>query len=137
MRKALLVVLLLVAAACGGDEDPPTVEDGVQDRPATSVPNSSSTTTTPPPEGGHRVEVTVTGGEPDGGVRTAEIELGEEVVLVVTADVADEIHVHGYDLTLDLVPGEAATLAFEADKPGVWEVELHEAGNVILELQVS
>ena len=135
MRRLVLAALLLLPLACG--EDDPAIEEGIQDRPATSQETTSSTTTEPPQTDGQRVEVTVSGGRPDGGVRTKEIELGEEVQLVVTADAADEVHVHGYDLTLPLTPREAATLAFTADKPGSWEVELHDAGNIILEIEVS
>ncbi len=125
----------MVVAACGSDDDV-SVEPRLQDRPAESLPTSSSTTTTPPDDG-HRIEVAATGGEPEGGVRTEAVGLGERVVLVVTSDLNDEVHVHGYDLTVDLVPGEPATLSFTADKPGAWEVELHEADNLLLELQVT
>jgi heme/copper-type cytochrome/quinol oxidase subunit 2 len=77
----------------------------------------------------------------DGEVRTAqprvEVELGQPVVLRVTSDVREQIHVHGYDLVLDLVPGVPAELAFPADKPGGYEVELHEAGRPLLQLRVA
>ena len=62
---------------------------------------------------------------------------GEQVTLVVTSDVADEIHVHGYDLTTAIAPSRPAELTFEATVPGVFEVELHEAGTVLLTLQVG
>jgi hypothetical protein len=44
-----------------------------------------------------RAEITVTDGEVSGPERV-EIEQGQEVALVVESDVADEVHVHGYDL---------------------------------------
>ena len=65
------------------------------------------------------------------------VAVGEEVTLVVTSDVADEIHVHGYDLTLALSPSRPTQLSFGATVPGVFEVELHDAGTVLLTLQVE
>lgn len=131
------VALLVVAVAACGNGDEPSAAPERQDRPVTSPPASSTTTGSPPDDHGHRVEITVTDGEPEGGVRTESVDLDEQVVLMIIADRSDEVHVHGYDLTVVLVPGEPAILAFKADKPGVWEVELHEAGNVLLELRVS
>jgi hypothetical protein len=47
------------------------------------------------------------------------------------------VHVHGYDLATALTPGTPAELTFDATIPGVFEVELHEAGTVLLSLQVG
>ena len=63
--------------------------------------------------------------------------MGTEVRLEVTADRADEVHLHGYDRKVDLQPGRPAVLEVRADTPGVFEVELEEAGMKLVELQVS
>ena len=55
----------------------------------------------------------------------------------MTADRADEVHLHGYDRKVDIEPGKPAELEFTADVPGVFEVELEEAGLKLVELQVS
>jgi heme/copper-type cytochrome/quinol oxidase subunit 2 len=65
------------------------------------------------------------------------VAAGVRVTLVVSSDVADEIHVHGYDLTTAVAPSRPAELSFDATIPGVFEVELHEAGTVLLALQVE
>ena len=52
-------------------------------------------------------------------------------------DEHDEVHVHGYDLYLDLEAGEPAELRFTADIPGVFEAELHHSGIVLAELQIQ
>ena len=65
------------------------------------------------------------------------VALGEQVTVTVTGDRPDEVHLHGYDVTADLVPGTPAELTFDATVPGVFELELHEAGTVLLTLQVS
>jgi heme/copper-type cytochrome/quinol oxidase subunit 2 len=45
--------------------------------------------------------------------------------------------VHGYDLKGDVAPGRPAIIEFTANVPGVFEVELEEAGLKLVELQVS
>ncbi|WP_193345672.1 hypothetical protein [Blastococcus saxobsidens] len=56
---------------------------------------------------------------------------------MVTSDVADEVHLHGYDVSAPVAPGEPATLTFDATIPGVFELELHEVGEELLSVQVS
>jgi hypothetical protein len=86
---------------------------------------------------GQRIEVTVSGGQVSGDTGRIQVPQGQHVSLVITTDVADEVHVHGYDLQQELAPGTPATIAFDATVPGVFEVELHEAGTLLLTLQVG
>lgn len=81
--------------------------------------------------------VTVAGGNVVGGVPRFEASLGDLVDIVVTSDVDDEVHLHAYDMTVDVEAGGEATLRVEATIPGVFEAELHDAGFRIFELQVS
>ena len=68
-----------------------------------------------------------------GGITRATLEKGAPVVLVVRADVADHVHLHGYDVMRE---GAPARLAFRADLVGVFEVELEERKVPIAELEV-
>jgi heme/copper-type cytochrome/quinol oxidase subunit 2 len=65
------------------------------------------------------------------------VATGSPVTLVVTSDVADEVHLHGYDIEKELTPGTPATLQFTATLSGVFEVELHKANVVLVRLQVE
>jgi hypothetical protein len=56
--------------------------------------------------------------------------------LRVTSDVADEVHVHGYDLKVDLEAGVPGELTFTPDAAGVFEVELEKKGLKLIELEV-
>lgn len=47
------------------------------------------------------------------------------VTLRITVDHHDELHLHGYDLTLKLPTAQAAELSFVADRSGRFEYELH------------
>ncbi len=62
---------------------------------------------------------------------------GREVLIVTTADVSDEIHLHGYDLSADVAPGSPARIRFEATIPGRFEVELENRGVQIADLSVT
>ena len=81
-----------------------------------------------------RVEVRA--GRPVGGVQRFRVQKGGRVVLVVRSDVADHVHVHGYDLTRDVGRRAAARLAFRATLTGRFEIELEERGVRIAELEV-
>jgi len=66
-----------------------------------------------------------------------DVARGDLVTIIMTSDVAEEVHVHGFDLHLDLTPGEEARLEFVADIPGLFEVELEESHRFLFELAVS
>ena len=65
-----------------------------------------------------------------------EVPLGSDVVLRVTSDVADELHLHGYDQKADLQAGVPGELRFRADIPGIFELELEQVGKKLTRLQV-
>ena len=53
---------------------------------------------------------------------------GDRVELRWTTDEAAEIHLHGYDVVLGLVPGATATMAFDAHATGRFPVTAHGFG---------
>jgi FtsP/CotA-like multicopper oxidase with cupredoxin domain len=69
----------------------------------------------------------------DGAMTPEEIEVGEgdRVRLRVTSDEQMEIHLHGYDIEREVAPGGPATLSFEADLTGRFEIEDHESEEVL------
>lgn len=96
----------------------------------------SSTTTATVPDTTTLIAGAVVGGHFDGPERW-EVPRGNTVRIELTSDVADEVHVHGYDVLADLSPGGTLVIEFVADIPGIFEVELEGAGSVLLELVVS
>lgn len=81
--------------------------------------------------------IVIEGGEPAGGVQELEFTAGDQVVFEVDSDVAEEVHVHGYDIEVDVEPGKPAKVDFTADIEGVFEVELEESAVEIAELTVN
>ena len=130
----LLVVVVLLLAGCSAGADPDVATPPAP--PASVVPDAPSTPPSPTPTA-RTIDVTFAGGEVSGVEGRVDVEKGEQLVLRITSDVTEEIHVHGYDLYADLVPGQTAQLAFKADLPGSYEVELHDAGRPLFQLRVS
>ncbi len=65
-----------------------------------------------------------------------EVKLGQTIMLSVASDIAEHVHVHGYDLFADVGPDKDGTLMFVADVPGVFEIEFEDSGVLITELEV-
>jgi hypothetical protein len=97
-----------------------------------STSTSTSTDTEPAVQ-----TIVVENGQPKGGIRTISSKKGDRVGFKVQSDVADEIHVHGYDLKKDVEAGGSVTFAFEATIEGRFEVELENAGTQIANLEVD
>ncbi|HSK49406.1 MAG TPA: hypothetical protein VK889_02805 [Solirubrobacterales bacterium] len=81
--------------------------------------------------------IVIENGEPTGGVREMEFQAGEEIAFRVESDIAEEIHVHGYDLSQNVAAGGDVEFRFPADIEGIFEVELEELGEQIAELRVE
>ncbi|MFC6880969.1 MULTISPECIES: hypothetical protein [Actinomadura] len=140
-RTAVAVVTagtLVTAAGCGE----PAEDSGPSARPSG---NGASEQATSPgggigPSGKSAVAIvtaTVTKGKVRIDESRVKVDRGTAVHITVTSDAADEFHLHGYDRTVELAPGRPGTLDLVADRPGVFEAELHHSGARVFELQVN
>lgn len=139
MRKPLAVLSLataLLAAGCGSDDEP-TV------RTPSPTASTAGTTAAPTPTstlpGGVDlvVRVEVRGGAVVGGAKRVKVAKGSVVQLVVTSDVADEVHLHTYDKKVDVPAGGEAGIRFTATITGVIVCELEDAHLTLLRFQVQ
>ena len=140
----LLIVIAAVAALAvafvlvrpGGDDDPavsaPTTEPNTT---PTTTARTDTTPTEPAPEQA-RIVVTVRDGRPVGGIARATASQGDSVLVIVRSDVADHVHVHGYDLFGDVGPGRPARMQFRAALTGRFEIELEDRHQQIAQLTV-
>ena len=127
---ALLIAAVVPLAGCAG-KPPPAAG------PASGSTSGAGAGAAGSAVAMKRIEVTVAHGTASGDTGRVKVATGTAVTLVVTSDTADEVHVHGYDIETALTAGTPKTLHFTADVPGVFEVELHHAGLVLLHLQVG
>jgi hypothetical protein len=88
-------------------------------------------------DGSQHVEVAVAGGAVTGGVQRFAVPVNSTVELVVSSDVADEVHVHGYDRKSFVTAGASTTITFAADLTGVFDIELEQRATPLASLQVS
>lgn len=143
MTLGLLLVAVL-AAACGGESADMTSTQVTTAVPATTTTvadgttstSEATTTTSTVAEDPYTFDIVIEGTEVTGGGRLS-VPLGETVTLRFTSDVADEVHIHGYDIFVELQPGETVEESFTADIPGVVEIETHHGGLILANLEAS
>ena len=137
LAAALVLLLGFAVASCGDDAGDTTTTTTQTTTDTTSDSTTTETTTEPEVEQPTVVRVTVVDGVPEDGIVRASVSKDDRVALVVTSDVADEIHVHGYDISKDVRAGGTARIVFTADIAGRFEVELEERGVQIADLTVT
>ena len=118
MRRAPALLALLLAAllaGCGGSS-------------TSGDPGGAGKTDT--------IQVAVKDGKVTPATHREPVAQGDTVKLVVTTDTADEVHVHGVHIEKETSPGKPVTITFVAKDPGIYEVETHESGLQLLQLEV-
>jgi hypothetical protein len=139
---AIVAAGVLFLAACGGDDEQGASPPAPPPPPATTPPPPPQPPQPPPPPAAppkpqvETVRIVVRSGKVVGGLQRATIDQGERVAIVVGSDVADEVHLHGYDKSVDVTAGKAARLVFVASIPGRFEVELEDRGLQIADITV-
>ncbi|OFW65152.1 MAG: hypothetical protein A2135_03315 [Actinobacteria bacterium RBG_16_67_15] len=123
MRRSIALIAVLVltvaVAACGDD---------------TSDGGNAAEVNIAVTVAGGTVTVTVDGAAFSDHVAVPK---GSTVHLTVTSDVADEAHIHGYDLMVELEAGVEGSLDFTVDIPGIFEMELEGSALHLIDLEVS
>ena len=128
---------LLVLGACGsGDE--PAAEPGPNSSASASAEASADPTDPTDAAGeGVMVDITLTEDGPDPQGERVEVAVGEPITLVVTSQIADEVHVHSDpEVSIAVEPGEEKSETFTIDRPGQVAVESHETHTTIVQLVV-
>jgi hypothetical protein len=132
----VVAVVALVIASGSGDDNNKTVSTTTPSTTASTATTTTSTTTTQP-AGPPTYNVTVQGGKPVGGVKNIKVNKGDTVNLVVKSDIADEVHIHGYDFHKDVDAGGTVRFSFPAKIDGGFEIELEDHKEQIAELTVE
>jgi hypothetical protein len=122
MRRVLAAVVLLctmaTVAACGDD----SAEGGGGGKERTSETKT--------------IEITFSGDTVTPSGERVEVGVDQPIDLVVTADKPGEIHVHSVPEQEFAYPEGTKTFKLQIDRPGVVEVESHDLGKVIVQLEV-
>ena len=142
-RAALGAALLIAAIALfvvlrdGGDDDSRGGTYGGSQGTREDTGPGSAEEATPKPRRPAVPTIVVREGDPVGGAETIDVDVGDRARFRIRSDVAEEVHVHGYDVTEAIPAGGVATVSFGADIEGIFEIELHGSGAQIAELRVN
>jgi hypothetical protein len=142
-KRIALLAAVVVIAVVGfiiikpdeGSEEQSSVPSTVT-TPRTDTGAGREATPEPPPEP-PVPHIRIRDGKPAGGVERLAFDKGETVEFKVTSDVADHVHVHGYDLMKDVTPGKTVTFRFKGDIDGQFEIELEDRVEQIATLRVG
>lgn len=125
----------LLLAGCG-DPDPGTDAPSAAPSSASASPSAEESADVGA-EPGVVVDVTLSADGPTPQGERVEVEVGEPITLNVTAEVADEVHVHSDpEVSIDVEAGDETSRTFTIDRPGQVAVESHATHAVIVQLVV-
>ena len=136
---AALVVAAVAFVALKPEEKSGTSTPDTTPVTQSSVGSTATTTTTapkPPPAPKAKI-IRVKNGAPVGGVKKITVKQDDTIRFTVSADQAENVHLHGYDIEKPVGPGANARFVVPAKITGVFEVELENAGVQIAKLTVE
>ena len=147
MRVSLMLAAVaagaIALAGCGGDStnDAVTTTETTATAPTTTADTTATTETTQttqttPASRAKVITVNVVEGVPKGGIQRPTVDKGDKVVLVVRTDSGEAVHLHGYNIEKDVLPGKAVRMPFTANIAGRFEVELHPIDALIAVIEV-
>ena len=135
---AVVAVVVILAASGGDDEDSGTQASATQTATPTPTEDQSEAspqeTETPTPTPTPKPQPPLLKG---GKVTRLEYKEGDTVKFRVVSPVAEEVHIHGYNIAKDLEPNKEITISFPATIEGIFEIEYEHAGEQIGELRVE
>ena len=138
---AMAVALFFVLRDDDSDEASPVVATQATEPTATTADGSGGGNGKPdepkPPPEPEVATIVIENGEPVGGVQELEFTVGERIQFVVESDVAEEVHLHGYDVAKDVKAGGSVSFDVPATLEGEFEAELESRHEQILELTVE
>ncbi|HEX6249477.1 MAG TPA: hypothetical protein VFZ64_16525 [Nocardioidaceae bacterium] len=148
MRRALAAaaVAALVLTGCSGTDEPtsaesPTTGTTTGSGSPTGAASPSESPTASPTESSdsddsEAIEIEIEGDRVEPNGKRVKVTAGETVTFDVESDRAAELHVHSSpEQVLEVEPGES-TLTLVIDRPGVVDIEEHESGRILVQLEV-
>ena len=131
---AVIAIVAVILLAGGGDETDNAANSAQTATPtATETASDGEATATPTPTATPKPPPLLQAGK----VRKLSFDEGDTVRFRVRSDTAEEIHVHGYDITKEIPPNKTTAVSFKASITGIFEIEFHGSGTQIAELKVE
>ena len=130
-----VVVSAVAVAGCGS---PPAAPPEVSASESTAAATSSATEPAPSPAAGPVVAVTIAGGTVTPTNAEVDARVGQPIVLEVSSDATDSLHVHSVpERVFDVQPRAGQRFEFTVDIPGRVDVELHDLNRTVVTFAVT
>lgn len=141
MLRALTTVVVSVFVLTGCSNAADDVKDPAttsQSPSASSSPSDDSPSPTEPVSpSDDAIEIEIEGGNISPKGNRVEVDTGKAITLKIDSDRAGELHVHSTpEQELSFKKGKS-TVELTIETPGIVDVEEHETGVVVLQLEVS
>jgi plastocyanin len=140
LALAPLLAAVLALTGCGEDagseEASSTPSQTHSESHSESPSETASPKSSPTEEAGQTIEVTFEGDQVTPNGERVEVRAGEEITFVVEADAPGSLHVHSTPEAELAYETGRTRLPLTVDQPGVVEVESHELGVVVVQLEV-
>ena len=124
------------------DSEAPAITEVDEVIPVPDEPTPEEVVVDAPDEIVEEVDVRITASVLDGvvtleGDDRVEASVGDTVLIEVSGDSEELIHLHGFNIFQDLTPDTPAVIEFVPEAPGRFEIEVERTGAFIAELVVS
>jgi hypothetical protein len=134
---AVIAVVAVIVLGTGGDDSDGDQAAETATPTATPEPSAPDAEDTPTPTATPRPTATPTPLLTSGRVQELEYTEDDTVRFRVRSSKPEHVHVHGYNILADVVPGKTTTMSFKATITGIFEVEFEESAEQIAELKVE
>lgn len=137
MKTGMMPAALVVAAAVAGCGSPPAAPPPVSSGESTAAATSSAAQSSPGPAAGPVVNVTIAAGTVTPTNAEVDVAVGAPIILEVTSDATDSLHVHSIpERVFDVQPRAGQRFEFTVDIPGRVDVELHDLNRTVVTFTV-
>ncbi|MEK6272882.1 MAG: hypothetical protein AABM42_09590 [Actinomycetota bacterium] len=137
LAAAAAIVLFVVLREDDSDSGGSTATTPAAQPPAGNGPAPGPGGGQGQPKGTNVPTIVVRDGRPVGGVQELTFEKGGRIGFIVESDVADEVHLHGYDIAKVVDAGGSVKFDVPASIEGVFEVELEQRVVPLAEVTVN
>jgi hypothetical protein len=140
LLAVVVAVVLFIALDVGGDDDSGETTPVATTEEPTTTPSGGNGGGDDKPDKPEKPEIptiVIENGAPVGGVAELSFDKGDEIEFIVESDVTDHVHLHGYDVMMDVEAGGKVKFKVPATIDGVFEAELEESVVPIAEISVN
>jgi hypothetical protein len=134
--RLLIVAVGAAVAACGSASEPPaatTTQAPASETASGTTPSTSATTASD----GTVIDITIAGDEVTPTNAKAQAAAGRPIVLDVSSDTVDVLHVHSVpEHKFDVQARPDQRFEFTVDVPGRVDVELHDLHRTVVTIEV-